>query len=416
MNNFWLNIKIGLRYISAKRRDGFISVMSLISFLGIALGVMALIVVISVMNGFEKDLTEKMLSMASHATISSPNGRFENWEGTLNKSLEHEEVVGAAPYVEGQAMVSTGSGATGILVRGIDQNMESDVSDIVGNIIGGSIESLEPGKFNIVIGYGLAMKFGLKVGEKLTLIVPQSDASIMGFMPRLKRFTISGIFKIGMNDYDSQLVLTDLQDAAVLYKIPGSVSGVRLKVKDMFQARNISEEVAREIDSYLVITDWSENNPNFFKAVATEKTIMFIIMSLIVMVASFNIVATMVMAVNDKESEIAILRTLGIIPKGIMQIFMTQGMVIGFVGTLIGVFFGSIIASNIDVIVPFIESVLGRRFLDPSIYMIDEVPSVLVASDVVYISVMSFVMSFVATIYPAYKASKTQPAEALRYE
>ena len=411
-----LEIYIGLRYTRAKRRNHFISFISFTSMLGIALGVTALITVLSVMNGFERELRERILGMASHATISGIDGRLMNWQSLADRAREHQDVRGVAPYVQAEAMFTRGNLVRGALIRGVLPEREPDVSDVGKYMLEGSLGSLKPGEFKVLIGIGLARALGARVGTKITLVAPHATVTPAGVLPRLRRFTVSGIFKVDHGQYDSSLAVIHLADAAKMFQLGDSVSGLRIKLDDLFNAPSVSRELALKFGGTYWVRDWTQLNANFFRALRTEKTVMFVILTLIVAVAAFNIVSTLVMVVTDKEADIAILRTLGISPTSVMVIFFVQGTVIGVVGTLLGMFGGVLLAGNGETLVPAIESVLGLKFLPPDIYYISEVPSDMRWSDVTMISGVAFLMSMIATIYPAWRASRTQPAESLRYE
>lgn len=407
---------VGLRYTRAKRRNHFISFISLISMLGIALGVMALITVISVMNGFEKELRERILGAAAHATITYYDQPMQEWQSLSEKARQHPEVVGAAPYVEGQVMLVNADRVTGALVRGVLASEEPQVSEIGDKMLAGELTDLKPGEFGILLGSDLARFLDASVGDKVTVISPEAGVTPVGVLPRLKRFTVQGIFEIGMYEYDRNMAVIQADDASTLLRLKGGYTGVRLKLKDMFAARSVARDLARDVGEDYWVTDWTMKHANFFQAVATEKTVMFVILTLIVAVAAFNIVSTLVMVVTDKQSDIAILRTLGSSPASIMGIFLVQGAIIGVFGTVLGLIGGISLATNIDIVVPFIENLLGTHFLDPSVYSISQLPSDLRMQDVLQITGVSFIISLFATIYPAWRASRVEPAEALAYE
>ena len=411
-----LSIFIGARYTRAKRRNHFISFISLISMLGIALGVTALIVVLSVMNGFQTELRGRILAVVSHVQISGANGEIAGWEEVARDSAKLPEVRGAAPYVQAQGMLSFGQSVRGAMVRGILPDMEDKVADFRSHMKGGKLESLEPDAFNIVLGRELARALDVNIGDKVTLIAPQGVVTPAGVVPRLKTFTVSGLFEVGMFEYDNGLALIRMEDAQRLYRMEDRVSGVRLKLEDLFKARAITEQLANTLDTPAYISDWTRSHANFFRAVQIEKNMMFIILSLIVAVAAFNIVSTLVMAVTDKQADIAILRTLGASPGSIMSVFMVQGALIGFIGLALGVAGGVALALNVDVVVPFIERMLGTELMSKEVYYISALPSELQWGDVTTITLVSFVLSLVATIYPSWRASRVNPAEALRYE
>ena len=409
-------LMIGLRYTRAKRRNHFISFISLISMLGIALGVTALIVVLSVMNGFQTELRGRILAVVSHVQISGADGEMSNWEAVARDAEKLPEVRGAAPYVQAQGMLSFGSSVRGAMVRGIIPDEEKKVADFGTHMKEGSIDSLQPDAFNIVLGSELARALGVFPGDKVTLIAPQGVVTPAGVVPRLKTFTVSGLFEVGMFEYDSGLALIRLEDAQKLYRMDDRVSGVRLKLDDLFRAPWVVRELAQTLKVPAYISDWTRSHANFFRAVQIEKNMMFIILSLIVAVAAFNIVSTLVMAVTDKQADIAILRTLGASPRSVMTIFIVQGALIGFIGLGLGVLGGVTLALNIDVVVPFIERLLGTQLFSKEVYYINSLPSELQWKDVITITAVSFVLSLVATLYPSWRASRINPAEALRYE
>jgi len=407
---------IGLRYTRAKRRTHFISFISLISMLGIALGIAALITVMSVMNGFEKEIRARILGAAAHIQMLGPEAGLVDWEAIADQAKRHPEVSAAAPFVQAQGLLSTGSAVRGVYVRGIVPGLEDQVADFSQHMKAGSLAELIPGRFGIAIGIGIARALQLKVGDRVTLISPQGQVTPAGLMPRLKQFTVVGVFALDHNEFDSALALVRMEDAQVLYRMDANVSGVRLKVKNVDAAPRIARELAQRVPPEVFLTDWSQQNVNYFRAIQIEKRMMFIILTLIIAVAAFNLVSTLVMVVTDKHPDIAILRTLGTSPGSIMKIFVVQGAVIGVVGTLLGVAIGVALALNIDVVVPFIERTLGFQFLSREVYYISELPSDLHWNDVWSVAAVSLALAFVATLYPSWRASRVNPAEALRYE
>ena len=406
---------VGLRYTRAKRRNRFISINSAVSMIGIALGVWALIVVLSVMNGFQKEVRERILGVASHVQILGSN-RLAGWQSIAASAARHPRVLATAPFVHAQAMLSAGQAVRGAVVRGILPDQEQRVSDIGQHMKAGSLADLKPGSFSIVLGADLARALGVLPGDKVAVIAPQGLVTPAGVIPRLKQFTVAGIFSAGISDADSGLALMHLADAQTLYQLAEGVSGVRLKLDDLFAAREVSRELLASLPVDVYAVDWTRSHANFFRAVAIEKRMMFIILALIILVAAINIISTLVVAVTDKQADIAILRTLGAAPGSVMQVFVVQGMVIGVIGTLVGVVTGVITALNIDVIVPAIESVLGFKFLSPDVYLIPDLPSDLQAADITAVALMGLGLSFLATLYPSWRAARLNPAEALRYE
>lgn len=406
----------GLRYTRAKRRNHFISFISLASMIGIAIGVMALITVLSVMNGFERELRTRILGMASHATITGASDGLADWQQAAALARKNPEIEAVAPYIEGEGMVKVGSELSGTMLRGVSPSDEAKVDDVASHMKVGSLEDLKPGTYNIVLGRELAQLLGVTVGDKVDLMIPQATVTPAGVLPRFRRFTVSGVFQVGMYEFDRGLVLINIDDAAALLRMPGRVTGVRLKLYDLFKAPRVARELAQQLPGIYYVSDWTRSHANFFRAVATEKMVMFIILSLIVGVAAFNIVSTLVMVVQDKQSDIAILRTLGATPRSIMAVFMVQGSIIGVVGTLFGVIGGVLLALNVEQLVPILEALTGHQFLSPDIYYISDLPSQLEASDVLRISGLSLALGLLSTIYPAWRASRVNPAEALRYE
>ena len=408
-------LAIGLRYTRSKRRNRFVSFISLISVVGIALGITTLITVLSVMNGFQTEVRERILGMASHATVTKRDEPILEWQKLADAARAHPEVLGAAPYVEAQVMLVNGGQVTGSVVRGVIPDEEPAVSDIVDQMVEGSLNELDAARFNIVLGRALARFLGVRVGDKVTVVSPEAGVTPAGITPRLKRFTVVGIFATGMSEYDRSMAITSARDAAALMRMKG-YTGVRLKLDDMFKSREVASDLAGSLDDIYWVSDWTQQHRNFFRAVQTEKTMMFIILSLIVAVAAFNIVSMLIMVVNEKQADIAILRTLGASPGSVMKIFLVQGTLIGLFGTLLGVIGGVSIASNVESIVPFIESLFGTKFLDPSVYAINYFPSDLQLADVLWVTVIAFFLSVFATLYPAWRAAQTDPVEALRYD
>ncbi|SEQ00630.1 lipoprotein-releasing system permease protein [Solimonas aquatica] len=412
----WYELLVGLRYTRAKRRNHFISFISAASMAGIAVGVTALITVLSVMNGFESELRTRILGMASHATISAYQGGLSDWAKLAELARQHPDVAAVAPYIEGEGMVKVGSDLSGTLLRGIDPKQEATVSEIAQHMKVGQLDSLTPGSYNIVLGAELAESLNVTAGDKIDLMVPQASVTPAGLLPRFRRFTVSGVFRVGMYEFDRGLVLIDLADAQALLRMDNSVTGVRLKLHDLFQAPRVARELTTELPGLYYVSDWTRSHSNFFRAVKTEKMVMFIILSLIVGVAAFNIVSTLVMVVQDKQPDIAILRTLGATPRSIMAIFMVQGCIIGFVGTALGLAGGIALALNVETLVPLLERLTHQQFLAPDVYYISDLPSELKLSDVIRIGALSLSLGLISTIYPAWRASRINPAEALRYE
>jgi lipoprotein-releasing system permease protein len=422
-----LPLFVGLRYTRAKRRNHFISFISLVSMLGIMLGIVALIVVLSVMNGFHKEIQERILGMAAHATLSVPDDGIQEWEALVERVQRHPQVRGAAPFVELQSMLMNAGRTSAALLRGMIPGREDAVSDLRSDMVIGSVDDLTPGSFNIILGTELAAVLGVGVGDKVTVVTPQLSATPVGVMPRLKAFNVIGLFEVGMSDYDRGAGFMHMADAALLMRLGAAAEGVRIKLADMFDAPLVSREIAYQLNAEAQehdpdavvayrVTDWTQVHRNFFAALRTEKRMMTIILFLIVAVAAFNIVSTLVMVVTDKRADIAVLRTLGASPGRIMSIFMVQGTAIGVAGTVLGVIGGVLLGWNVEPIVASIERAFGVHFLDPSIYYISALPSDVRLGDVVRIGGGAFLMSVLATLYPAWRASRTDPAEALRYE
>ena len=413
---------IGLRYTRAKRKNHFISFISLTSMIGIALGVAALIVVLSVMNGFQKELRTRILGVASHLEITGSNNQLSDWQQVTTYSAKQPHVLASAPYIMAQGMLSYDQGVQGAIIRGVLPVAEDKVADLGRNMKVGQLADLRAGEFGIILGADLAYNLGAQVGDKVVVMAPQGQFTPAGVVPRLKQFTVVGLFQVGMYEYDAGLALIHMEDAAKLYRMGDSVSGVRLKLDDLFGAPDIAAIMAAQLNvnasatGQYYVSDWTRQHANFFKAVQMEKRVMFIILTLIVAVAAFNIVSTLVMAVTDKRADIAIMRTLGASPASIMSIFIIQGALIGVIGTALGAVFGIVVALNISTIIPFIEGLFHVQFLSKEVYAISDLPSDLIWSDVIVIVMMSFLLSLIATLYPSWRASKINPAEALRYE
>jgi lipoprotein-releasing system permease protein len=410
--------QVGLRYTRAGRRSGrnsFISFISGISIAGIGLGVAALIVVLSVMNGFQTEVRDRMLSVLSHVEVIDANGGLRSWQAVAREALRHPQVVAAAPYIDAQALATVDESVRGVLVRGVLPPEERKVSEVASQTRRGHFDDLKSGQFNIVLGSELARALNAQIGKKITLLSPQGQVTPAGVLPRIKQFTVVGIFEAGHFEYDSSLAFVHLDDAQKMFRLPNP-NGLRLKLHDMQQAPQVARELARLITAEVYIRDWSTQNRTWFAAVQTEKRMMFIILTLIIAVATFNLVSTLVMTVTDKQADIAILRTLGASPRSIMKVFMLQGALVGLGGTAIGVALGVLVAKNIDVIIPFLERVLNMQFVPRDIYLISALPSDLRWPDVATIAVMAVLLAFVATLYPSWSASRVRPAEALRYE
>lgn len=414
------SVYIGLRYTRAKRRNHFISFISLISMLGIALGVTALITVLSVMNGFEKELRKRMLDMAPHLELMASAGSMTEWEALAHqiKQTYPQRIRGIAPYVQGQAMIINRHAVYGTLLQGVLPEAEPEVSLVQEKLEDSvTLDDLYPGSFNIFIGKELQTALGVSVGDKVTLVVPQTSVTPVGILPRMKRMTVAGIFSVGMHEVDNGLVLMHIGDAAKLLRLPQEhVHGLNIKLHDMFDAYALGHDLSATLGPDYYNYPWTYRHANFFRAVKMEKVVMALILTLIVAVAAFNIVSTLVMVVTDKQADIAILRTLGATPGGIMRVFIIQGCIIGLFGTLLGAAGGISLALNVETIVPAIEKFFNTQFLDSSVYYISELPSDMRWPQVFVITSGSFVITLLATVYPAWQAARTQPAEALRYE
>ncbi|AOY87420.1 cell division protein FtsX [Marinobacter salinus] len=409
-----LSFYIGLRYTAAKRRNHFISFISLTSMIGLMLGVGVLIIVLSVMNGFDRELKQRILGMVPHAVIEG-TGPLEDWETVDRQVEEHPRVLAAAPFIQGQGMVTGGANVRGVMLNGVLPEQEKTVSIIEKHMIKGSLDDLHPGEFGIIIGQLMASSLRLDLGDKVTVVLPEASVTPAGVLPRLKRFTVKGVFSVGA-ELDGNYTLVHMADAAKLMRTGGKAQGVRLLVDDLFAAPKVAEEAARMLNGRYFISDWTRTHGNLFQAIRMEKTMIGLLLMFIVAVAAFNIVSTLVMVVTDKTADIAILRTMGATPGRIMRIFIVQGAVIGVFGTLIGTALGVLGALNISAFISWLEGALGHKFLSADVYFISYLPSQLQWQDVYIISGAGLAMSLLATIYPAWRASRIDPAEALRYE
>lgn len=411
-----LSAFIGLRYLGAKKQNHFISFISLTSMLGIALGVTTLITVISVMNGFEKELRARILGAISHATIQPLEKPLDNWREVIKNVEQRDDVVAAAPYIEVGAWLQA-EGSSAALVRGVVPDYEAAVSDVATHMIAGKLSDLRAGEFGIVLGIGLAVHLQVGPGDKVTIIAPRLKASPFGASPLMRRFTVVGLFEFGEHENDGGLAMVHSEDAARLLRMPAeSIGGIRLKLKDLDMAWLVARDISDQLEGAYRVRDWSQERGNLFQAVRTEKTVMWVILSLIIAVAAFNIISMLVMVVTDKQSDIAILKTMGAHAGAVMRIFVVQGSLIGIIGTVFGVIGGILLARNIATVVPFLEQIFGFALFPADIYYITELPSDLRQSDVISFALMSLGMSLLSTIYPAWRASRTDPAEALRYE
>jgi lipoprotein-releasing system permease protein len=408
-------VAIGLRYLRAKRRNGFISFISLASVLGIALGVTALITTLAVMSGFQREIRDRMLQMAAHATVSAYGEPLLEWQRAVDMASADKRVAGAAPYIEKEALLS-GARNQPAMIRGVLPDQEGKVSVLAAKMVQGSLTSLQPGSFNIVLGKELALWLGVGVGDSVVMTTTDFRSTPLGALPQLKRFTVSGIFEAGYNDFDKGMAVTNMRDMQRVLRMGEGVTGVRLRLHDMDQAWNVARDLALGLGGPYRVSDWTSENANMFRALKMEKTIMAILLSLIIAMGAFNLVSSQVMLVTDKQADIAILRTLGLTPRGVMQVFVVQGTLIGVIGTVLGVIGGIVLTLNLEHILKAIEALVGVQLLPEDVYYITGLPTDLQASDVVIIGAVALAMAFLATIYPAWRAARTAPAEALRYE
>lgn len=411
-----LELFIGQRYTHSRRRNRFISFISFASMLGILLGVMVLITVLSIMNGFEKELRDKILGVVSHVTVSGTNGQLADWTAKIDGLKAQQHVIGAAPYVQKQVMLTNGNLMRGIVLQGIDPKLQSQVSDVNFKMLNGSFSSLAPRDYGIVLGVEVAAALGVIPGDKVTVIVPQVQVTPAGILPRLKRFTVTGVYQIGHPEYDGMTGFIELSDASRLFRLGDNIGGIRLKLDDLFAAPAIGHELQTKLGGEFEVVDWSQEHGSFFRAVKTERIAMSLILGLVVLVALFNLVASLVMTVNDKAADIAILRTFGMDANRILRIFMIQGSIIGIFGTVVGVALGVWLSLNIGTVIPFLETTFGFKIFSADVFYISEIPSDIRWSNVIWIAVASLIASVLATIYPAWRASQIQPAESLRYE
>lgn len=407
---------IGRRYVRARSSNGFVSLISAISMLGIAIAVSVLIIVLSVVNGFERELQDRLLAMTAHASIEDVDGRMSDWQAVSDVAENNPRVRASAPFIDGQALLVYGEQLSGVKLRGIDPVAEDSVSGVGGTLLEGELASLTSGAFNIVLGIELADALQIAVGDKVTVTLAEGIVTPAGIVPRTKRFVVSGIYRVGMYEFDRRLAFINLADAQRLYRKKESVTGIRLAVTEIFEAPAIVREVALENGAVVLVSDWTRRHVNFFRSIQITKSILFVILLLVIAVAAFNIVSTLVMVVKDKQADIAILRTIGAKPSSVLRIFITQGSIIGIVGTIAGVLFGVLLAMNLETIVSGLEAAFGIKFLAADVYFISDLPAELRVTDVTRVAAIAMVLALGSTIYPAWIAARTAPAEALRYE
>lgn len=410
-----LPLSIGLRYLRAKRRNGFISFISMASILGIIIGVIALITTIAVMSGFQQELRDRILGMVAHATVAGLDGPLQDWPKAVDLANQDPRVVGAAPYTETEALLQART-RRGAIIRGVMPDLEPKVSEIATMMRQGKITDLKAGEFNIILGKELAQLLGVGPGDSVNVFISEATVTPLGALPRAKRFKVVGTFEAGAQEYDLGLALVHVEDAQRLGRMGSGVTGVRLKLVDLWEAWPVARDLSQHMDGFYRVRDWSRDNANFFRALKMEKTVMFILLSLVIAIAAFNLVSSLVMLVQDKQSDIAILRTLGMSPGAVMRVFIVQGLVIGIVGIAIGVAGGVLLATNLSHVVAFVEKLIGAELMPSDVYYISGVPTAVYGSDVAMVAGVAFVLCLLATLYPAWRASRTDPATALRYE
>ena len=405
---------IAYKYLRSKKSSRFTSIISKSSVIGISLGIAAIIVVMSIMNGFHSEMRDKILSMVSHVIVTEKNYTLKNWDKLKFKIDKNKLVLNSAPYVEGQAMISFGGNVHGIQLKGIIPEYEKNVTSLSDNIIEGDLNNIGLKPYQISIGIDLAKKMNLSIGDKITLVIPRANTTLIGIVPRLKRFEVGSIFKFGMQQYDKNLVFIDINEAQILYDMGSNVTGLRLKLNDLFKVKKVSNFINSNFNSNYIVIDWTMMNKNFFNALKMEKTMLMLLMFLIVLVATFNIISSLFMVVSEKKSDIAILKTIGMNSKNVMYIFILQGTFLGIAGIMLGLGIGLLISLNLDYVVAFVEYILGHSLLNSDVYMISTVPVKIEFQDLLYVSIISFVFALLSAIYPAINASKTKPAEVLK--
>ena len=410
----FISFYIAYKYLRSKKSSRFTSIISKSSVIGISLGIAAIIVVMSIMNGFHSEMRDKILSMVSHVIVTEKNYTLKNWDKLKFKIDKNKLVLNSAPYVEGQAMISFDGNVHGIQLKGIIPEYEKNVTSLSDNIIEGDLNNIGLKPYQISIGIELAKKMNLSIGDKITLVIPRANTTLIGIVPRLKRFEVGSIFKFGMQQYDKNLVFIDINEAQILYDMGSNVTGLRLKLNDLFKVKKVSNFINSNFNSDYIIIDWTMMNKNFFNALKMEKTMLMLLMFLIVLVATFNIISSLFMVVSEKKSDIAILKTIGMNSKNVMYIFILQGTFLGIAGIVLGLGIGLLISLNLDYVVAFIEYILGHSLLNSDIYMISTVPVKIEVQDLLYVSIISFVFALLSAIYPAINASKTKPAEVLK--